>query len=207
MQQINKEQLKCLIYNIFPGGDTILHLLSNDAKLIEALYYGCHSYSDEEKRLKANFHLPFLKNFKGETPMDLAKTNIRLLDNMLLNLIPYGIDHHSREIQHLFEFFFQGQQVLPSLNKYLQSRIIQTVYIKNIDKAIINNDSVTPGISKSSFWVSTEERQSLLKQDVAKKPSEDEDMDEDSVEKEVRIEFIDIASLHNYISDEGDVFF
>lgn len=63
VNQINKEQLKCLIYNIFPGGETILHMLANDGKLIEALYYGCHFYSDEEKCLKADLHLPFLKNF------------------------------------------------------------------------------------------------------------------------------------------------
>jgi hypothetical protein len=71
VNQINLEQLKCLIYNIFPGGDTVLHKLKDHALLLEKLFSACHKYSDEEKRLKARLHLPFVKNFKGQSPMDL----------------------------------------------------------------------------------------------------------------------------------------
>jgi len=44
------------------------------------------------------------------------------MDKMLLNLSPYGVDHHSREIKHLFPIFIGNR--LPSLNTYLTSRVI-----------------------------------------------------------------------------------
>jgi hypothetical protein len=78
------------------------------------------------------------------------KKDIRNLDRMLLNLSPYGLDHHSREIAHLFPVFVEN--VLPSLNTYLQSRVIQTKSLKLVEKGVINNS-----IAPSSFWISEQE--------------------------------------------------
>lgn len=97
-------------------------MLHECGPVLEKIFEKCHFFSDEEKKLKYKFHLPFVKNFDGKSPMDLLQTNIRLLDKMLLNLSPYGADHHSREIQHLFPLFVSNG--LPSLNTYLKSRVI-----------------------------------------------------------------------------------
>jgi hypothetical protein len=69
--------------------------------------------------------------------MDLLydKNDVRNMDKLLENLAPYGADHHSREIQSRFNTFINNG--LPSLNDYLKSRIIQTKYLKSIDKGII----------------------------------------------------------------------
>ena len=74
--------------------------------------------------MKATYHLPFVRNFNKKTPMDLLfeKNDARNMDKMLLNLSPYGPDHHSRELQARFNSFVQNQ--LPSLKDYLKSRII-----------------------------------------------------------------------------------
>lgn len=137
VDKINIEQLKCLIYNIFPGGETILHKLKDNSHAMEKIYEQCHFYSDEEKKWKFKHHLPFVWNFNGQSPMDLLaeKSDMRNMDKMLLHLSPYGPDHHSREIQHLFASFVSSG--LPSLNTYLKSRILQTKYLRKIDKGVI----------------------------------------------------------------------
>ena len=57
--------------------------------------------------------------------MDLLieKNDMRNMDKMLYNLSPYNVDHHSRELMPLLPNFISSGP-LPSLNIYLQSRII-----------------------------------------------------------------------------------
>jgi hypothetical protein len=115
------------------------------------------------------------------------------MDNMLYNLTPYGLDHHSREIKHLFSIFIRNR--LPSLNDYLTSRVIQSSYLKTIDKAGINEEGlIVEGVSPASYWLSNSEdpeRNKLLT----------------AGEREVRVEFIDIACLHCYDNKESQNFF
>ena len=75
------------------------------------------------------------------------------MDKLLLNLSPYGPDHHSREIASLFHIFIRNN--FPCLPVYLKSRIIQTKYVEEIEKGVINTALVTPGISTASFWLGT----------------------------------------------------
>jgi hypothetical protein len=122
-----------------------------------------------------------------------SKADIRGLDKMLYNLTPYGVDHHSREIKHLFPLFINS--LLPNLNAYLQSRVIQTSYLKTIDKSGINEDLEVPGVSPASLWLcnnSDPQRNQLLLANG---------------EREVRVEFIDIADLHCYDSKDSQNFF
>ena len=118
-----------------------------------------------------------------------AKADIRGVDKLLYNLTPYGVDHHSREIKHMYPFFLN--RLLPNLNAYLMSRVIQTSYLKTIDKSGINEEGLeVPGTSPASLWLSSDadpERDQLLTKG----------------EREVRVEFIDIADLHCY--DNQDV--
>jgi hypothetical protein len=159
---------------------------SQSADLFDKLLEKCHIENEQLKKLTVRLHLPFVQNFEGVTPMDIfkAKADILDMDKMLYNLTPYGVDHHSREIKHLFPFFINS--LLPSLNAYLQSRVIQTSYLKTIDKSGINEEGLyVPGTSPASFWLSNDadpQRNQLLTKG----------------EREVRVEFIDIADLHCY---------
>ena len=116
------------------------------------------------------------------------KSDVLRMDKILKNLTPYGVDHHSREIKHLFSIFIRSR--LPSLNDYLTSRVIQSSYLKKIDKAGINEDDLkAEGVSPASYWLSHKddpERGLLLT----------------SGEREVRVEFIDIACLHCYDKED-----
>jgi hypothetical protein len=197
LDQINDEQLKCLIYNIFPSGQSVLHMVarSQSGELLDKLLQKCHIQNEQLKKLTVRLHLPFVQNFEGITPMDIlkSKADIRGLDKMLYNLTPYGVDHHSREIKHLFPLFINS--LLPNLNAYLQSRVIQTSYLKTIDKSGINEDLEVPGVSPASLWLcnnSDPQRNQLLLANG---------------EREVRVEFIDIADLHCYDSKDSQNFF
>ncbi len=130
--------------------------------------------------------------------MDLLaqKSDMRNMDKMLLNLSPYGPDHHSREIQHLMSTFITSG--LPSLNTYLKSRVIQTKFLKKFDKGIIQETGPAPGISTSSYWMSDEERNAIVHTGLE---------EEDGVEQEIRLEYIDIPSLHTYTSPHTQAFF
>jgi hypothetical protein len=173
---------------------------SQSGDLLDKLLQKCHIQNDQLKKLTVRLHLPFVQDLEEEkkeskTPMDILmeKADIRGVDKMLYNLTPYGVDHHSREIKHLFPFFINS--LLPNLNAYLQSRVIQTSYLKTIDKSGINEDGLNlPGISPASFWLSNDadpQRNQLLTKG----------------EREVRVEFIDIADLHCYNNDSSQKFF
>ena len=72
------------------------------------------------------FHIPFLKNYEGDSPMHLCKniSDIRTVNTMLGFLAGYEIDHHSRAIVDLLPFFIEKQ--LPTIMDYLDSRMLQT---------------------------------------------------------------------------------
>lgn len=126
VSQVNEDQIRCLIYNILPQGRTVLHLLQENSAVLDALYSVCHKYNDQKKKLVARMHIPFVVNFEGRSPLDMLveKNDVRNVDKVLYNLQPYGVDHHSREIQDRFSYFVENK--LPSLNQYLTSRVIQT---------------------------------------------------------------------------------
>lgn len=98
------------MYNIFPGGKTLLHMMctiENSNDMLDKLSKKCNSENVQLKKLEIEIHVPFLKNFEGKTPMDILydKSDTLGMDKMLYNMTPYGIDHHSREIKHLIPTF------------------------------------------------------------------------------------------------------
>ena len=129
--------------------------------------------------------------------MDILKENNdnRNMDKMLLHLSPYGPDHHSREIAKLFDVFISNK--FTSLPPYLQSRILQTRAVREIERGIFNESSknpretIIPGISKASFWIKDSEKERLLRKPVLQLDNGSAD-----IEKEIRVEYIDIATLH-----------
>lgn len=110
-----------MVYNILPGGDTILHKLFNNGEIITQIFQIAHPNPDKIMQMK--FHVPFIKNLEHESPMHKCKQkqDIRSLNNMLKYLSGYGIDHHSRAITDLMPFIVEKS--LPYLIEYLRSRM------------------------------------------------------------------------------------
>lgn len=90
-----------LLYNILPGGNTVLHLLSNKEKELIRIFEVAHQGD------KIHFHVPFLPNIAGESPIhkSLDSLDIKSIDTILGYLKYYHIDHHSRAIKDKLWFF------------------------------------------------------------------------------------------------------
>jgi len=104
VKQIDEDQFEKLIYNILPGGDTVLHRLAKNTKgnVISEIFKLCHPNPENLDIPPCVKHVPFLQNFSyyKETPVSLLleKGDYRTVNNMLLYLAAYGIDHHSRAL-------------------------------------------------------------------------------------------------------------
>ena len=70
--------------------------------------------------------MPFLDNFSGINPIEILNSNAdsRTINQYLLYLAAYGIDHHSRSLVKCLPSCIQ--QELPNLTVYFNSRLIQT---------------------------------------------------------------------------------
>jgi hypothetical protein len=60
----------------------------------------------------------------------------RYINTLLEYLAAYGIDHHSRAIADILPDCIPS--ALPKFNAYLESRILQTDQIKDINKGMLN---------------------------------------------------------------------
>ena len=125
IKDISEVILKNLIYAIFPGGDTVLHLIADKPDQIEQLLSIAHPDN------KIKYHLPFLPNFKGKTPIHLCMENkaFKSIDLMLRALELYPIDHHSRFIKDCHSFMLKNE--LPEYAEYMESRFRQTPIIES----------------------------------------------------------------------------
>lgn len=79
-----------------------MHKLAGKSEVIEAIFDICHPNTEDRSDYK--YEVPFLKNFKGESPMDILNrmSDYRSMDMMLEYLSGYGIDHHSRAMSGVF---------------------------------------------------------------------------------------------------------
>lgn len=109
-----------LLYNILPGGNTVLHLLVSKEKELIRIFNEAHT----EEGIR--FHVPFLPNILGESPIHkcIEFQRFKSIDTILKYLKYYPSDHHSRAIKDLYGIFVK--QELPALIEYLDSRFQQT---------------------------------------------------------------------------------
>jgi hypothetical protein len=66
-RDISSEQIEALLYNILPGGETIIHRLKSRPFALEQLYNAAQP--DQDKRNVIKFHIPFLPDCNGNSPM------------------------------------------------------------------------------------------------------------------------------------------
>ncbi len=73
VNQIDRNQLKKLIYNILPGGDTVFHrlALSSKGSVISEILTLCHPYTDKATVPACDIHIPFLDNFQNDSPISI----------------------------------------------------------------------------------------------------------------------------------------
>ncbi len=55
-----------MIYNILPGGNSILHNLHYSQAKLAKIYKLCHN---DDKIL---YHMPFVQNVEGKSPLDMS---------------------------------------------------------------------------------------------------------------------------------------
>ncbi len=127
-EQVDDFQIKQLLYNIFPNGETILHMLCKKGSLMEKMITSAHTNPMDKS--ECDFDVPFNCNFDKKTPIHIcAENNDYKTINMLLEyLTAYGIDHHSRAIIDQMPGIVEHE--LPALMSYFDSRMIQTILSK-----------------------------------------------------------------------------
>lgn len=62
ISSIDDSVIEILVYNILPGGDTLLHKLCQNGEVIKKIFVLAHP--NEEKISETKFHIPFLQNLK-----------------------------------------------------------------------------------------------------------------------------------------------
>lgn len=124
VSQIDKNSFQKLIYNILPGGTTLLHYLKDDGNKMAEILKVCHPNPSRKELATIETHIPFLENFEDKSPMDLLcdKPDYKTANIMLQYLACYGIDHHSRSVARNMPKLVEKK--LPFLKRYIDSRLM-----------------------------------------------------------------------------------
>ena len=175
-----------IIYNILPGGNTVLHLLAENEDQLIAIFQMSHPrVESEESKLK--YHVPLLPNLKKLTAihMCIKKEDYKSIDTILKYLKFYEIDHHSRAIKSTYGEMIQKE--LPEFIPYLESRLFQTEQVKQVTKGALREDG--HGMHPFELWFKEEDLHERL---FRVKP----------IETRIKCEFIDLPGVYHYLDDE-----
>lgn len=155
----------------------MLHRLAkySKSKEIMDILALCHPNPENQDIPPCTFHFPFFENFMYEkdTPISILLKNkdYKTVNNMLLYLAAYGLDHHSRALAKSLPLCVPrplptgGSKGCQNLVIYLASRLLQTEECqKNPDliKGNLNEDRDLPGVIASKFLMSDEHTQVLM---------------------------------------------
>lgn len=122
LKHLNTTDIKLLLLNIFPLGNTVLHLAIKNLSAIRR----CYSIIRESNQTGHKFEIPFIANFDLETPIHLClkSKNYKAADIIIQNLIDTPLDSHARGILDILPELVDAD--IPSLKMYLDGRFIQT---------------------------------------------------------------------------------
>jgi hypothetical protein len=126
--------------------------------VIEEIFKTVHP--NEENVCDMKFHIPFIPNILGQSPMhkSKSKSDIRTINTMVQYLAGYGIDHHSRTIIDLMPYIISKQ--LPAFCDYLDSRLQQTIQLREKLKGNVVEGSKE--VSDLPVWFNDEDLNSKL---------------------------------------------
>jgi hypothetical protein len=125
-----------LTFVILPSGDTLLHRIAENQKLLEQFLLKAHPIENGDNTIK--YYIPILPNRENKTAFDIlfSKNMFKSLNLMLQCFKIYEIDHHSRFITKLFKEFLDKD--LPEFPDYISARLLQTDQLKKITKGALN---------------------------------------------------------------------
>eukprot|EP00347_Sterkiella_histriomuscorum_P013502 403364473 len=189
LDELEPALLESVIYNIIPGGRTIFHALCNQKDELEKIMKICHT--DD----KIVFHLPFLPDFFGKTPIHILDETLNYKSiNMLLQYLSlYPIDHHSRSIRDMYPKFVSHE--LPNFLDYIGKRFLQTKQIAALDKGLLVDDYPTEIVAQLWFEQKTIESQVF------------EVQNENKVTTSIKLQFIDLPGVYHYLDPNFQDFF
>ncbi len=191
INDVDEQQAEALCYNILPGGNTYVHKLAQSCEALEGLYKIAQPNDDD--LTEHFFHVPFICNFEQKCAMHICVENhdFRVLDVLLKYLSGYGIDHHSRAICEILPILVDHS--LPSLNAYLNSRLLETEQTKIIKKG---QPKDARGLTTASVWYNaTDVNTALFKKTL------------EGVELEVKVEILDMPNVISYSEKAHEDYF
>jgi len=96
---IDKQTFECLLLNILPTGQSVLHYSHKRPDIIQAIFKRLHNNPDNPSEI--SFMVPFMQDVNGKSPLDfcLNCNEMSTANVMLKYLQHYPFDHHSRSIE------------------------------------------------------------------------------------------------------------
>ncbi|CDW79381.1 UNKNOWN [Stylonychia lemnae] len=187
VEELQENVVREILYNILPGGNTVLHLLCDQHEELTKLLYLAHPQGKEIK-----FHMPFISNLDGESPIHicLKKQAFKSIDILLNCLSLYPTDHHSRTIKDLYPNLIE-QQPKNFLN-YLDSRIQQTRQLEQFNKGALKEDY--PEIIIDDLWLNQQD----LKQQI---------LTTGAIESRIKCEILDMPGIYHMKDQHFDSLF
>ncbi|CDW88225.1 UNKNOWN [Stylonychia lemnae] len=180
LKQIQPDMIEFMIYNILPGGNTILHKLFESQDKVAKLFKTCHTSES------IVYHIPFLQNFNQASPFDLSlelnQKDFKSVFSVLQYLGMYPIDHHSRAIKGSLHVMVE--QEFPEFLEYLETRFIQTHVMEEMDEGQIENEIITSSVCM--------ERSKVKQRMLNATPSE----------AKIRIQLLDIPGSYHYLDPD-----
>ena len=192
MVDLEESILIPLLYNILPGGNTVLHKLWNKDDEILKIFKFAHSKSSEIK-----FHVPLLPNLNGETVLHklIQAKNFQTVNSILKYLKLYQFDHHSRAIKDLLPVFIEKE--FPELGPYIESRLLQTPQLTRFKKGCILKEKEEMPVITASLWFDEEKFKHEMFLQTKNK----------IVESRINCEMLDMPGIYHYLDQDFQEFF
>mmetsp|Transcript_28428 Transcript_28428/g.27394 ORF Transcript_28428/g.27394 Transcript_28428/m.27394 type:complete len:281 (-) Transcript_28428:88-930(-) len=175
-----------MLLNIFPEGNSCLHLLCTNDQPDDVQELFKLSQPNVSKLHLISYHMPIIKNFANQSPLDAAKEkhDYKSIDVMLKYLKAYPLDHHSKEVVNIIPHLIE--KGIPELPGYLEKRMLQTEHLKTVLKAKLKDDY--PEIVPVWLW------QSEFNEDS----KNNRFIDQEAIEKRIKCEIIDLPIVYHY---------
>lgn len=117
-------------------------------------------------------------------------SDFRTMNQVLLYLSAYGIDHHSRTLAKILPLCVEKE--LPNLDIYIDSRLQQTKECRDFTKGNLRTDCDPGGVCVAQFCISNETENIINRAQI---------------ESELNLQFFDVPVLHQFDNPVCNQFF
>ncbi|CDW87954.1 wd-40 repeat protein [Stylonychia lemnae] len=209
LKKLPIKDIRLLCLNIFPEGQTILHVLFNNITILQELYSIIREDNNRKQQELVGiyghasnyikFNIPFILNYKKLSPLHLClrlnrkghlnqQQNEQAADVFLSLIKDDDIDNHSRAIVDILPNLVELE--LPRMGIYLESRIVRTDILDTLNRGSLNHrKGVNYAIETCLQWPDKKQ----LTNQIFKKSR---------IENEIRVEMLDIPHIHDLFTHE-----